>query len=129
MRLEHVPLILGVLVSALGIGLIVDAWLADDASVPQERRRRARAERHRVGEGVVGAGVLCMASALIGGDSWRFGTLAVILGALLLVTGAVLNRRYLRELFAFRGPARRRRRRPEGEIQTGEHSKERLRIR
>ena len=49
-----------------------------------------------------------------------------ILGAILLVAGAVLNRRYLRELFAFRGPARRR---PEGEAQTGEHSKERLRIR
>ena len=126
MRLEHVPIILGVLVGVLGVGLIVDAWLADDASVPLERRRRARAERHRVGEGIVGAGVLCMASILIGGDGWRFGTLTTILGAILLVAGAVLNRRYLRELFAFRGPARRR---PEGGTQTGEHSKERLRIR
>ena len=119
MRLEQIPLVLGVLVGVLGIGLIADAWLADGAQVPQERRRRARADRHRVGEGIVGAGVLCMAAALIGGDSWRFGTLVVILGALLLVAGAVLNRRYLRELFAFRGPARRR---PDGEVRTGEHS-------
>jgi hypothetical protein len=126
MRLEHVPIILGVLVGVLGLGLIVDAWLADDPSVPLERRRRARAERHRVGEGIVGAGVLCMASSLVGGDDFRFGTLVVILGALLLVAGAVLNRRYLRELFAFRGPARRR---PDDELKTGEHSKERLRIR
>jgi hypothetical protein len=111
MRLEHLPMLLGILVALVGVGLLADARLADPADVPLERRRRARMERHRVGEGIVGAGVLCMAAALIGGDDWRFGTLAVILGVALVVTGAVLNRKYLRELFAHRGPARRR---PEG---------------
>jgi len=126
MRLEHLPLILGVLVALVGIGLVVDAVLADAAFVPIERRRRVRAERHKVGEGMVGIGMLGMAAALAGGDRWPYVTVAAIVGAVLLVIGAILNRRYLHELFTFRGVARRR---PEGERQTGEHSGEKLRLR
>jgi hypothetical protein len=107
MRLELIPVILGLVVALVGVGLLADAWLADTALVPRERRRRVRAERHRGGEAVVGVGTLCMAAALIGRDSWRFGNLAVLTGAALLLTGAFLNRRYLRELLTFRGPARR----------------------
>ena len=107
MRLELIPVILGLVVALVGVGLLADAWLADTALVPRERRRRVRAERHRGGEAVVGVGTVCMAAALIGRDSWRFGNLAVLAGAVLLLTGAFLNRRYLRELLTFRGPARR----------------------
>ena len=107
MRLELIPVILGLVVALVGVGLLADAWLADGALVPRERRRRVRAERHRGGEAVVGVGTLCMAAALIGRDSWRFGNLAVLTGAVLLLAGAYLNRRYLREVLTFRGPARR----------------------
>jgi len=107
MWLELIPVILGIVVALVGVGLVADAWLADTALVPRERRRRVRAERHRGGEALLGVGTVCMAAALIGRDSWRFGNLAVLTGAVLLPTGAFLNRRYLRELLIFRGPARR----------------------
>ena len=48
-----------------------------------------------------------MAAALIGRDTWRFGTVAVLVGVVLLAVGAWLNREYLREVFVFRGAARR----------------------
>ena len=107
MRIEVVPLVLAALFGLVAVGLIADAWLPDDFYVTHERRRRRRTERHRGGEVLVGVGILALAAALAGRDSWRYGTVAVIVGALLLAAGAVLNRRYLRELLAFRGPARR----------------------
>jgi uncharacterized membrane protein YidH (DUF202 family) len=106
-RVETIPLILGVLVALIGVGLIADAWLPEQVLHRSERRRRARAERHVSGEAAIGFGVLCMAGALIGRDTWRFGTVAVIVGALLLVVGAWLNRQYLRERITNRGALRR----------------------
>jgi len=108
MRLEIVPLILGVVVALLGIGIIFDAWKPDDRSVAHERRRRPRVERHRTGEALIGFGVLALAGAFIARDNWRFTTLVVIIGALFLVVGTFLNFAYLRELFMNRGPLRRR---------------------
>ena len=108
MQAEYIPVVLGVLVGALGLALLADARLPDRADgVTSERRRRVRAERSRLGEAIVGAGTLCMAAALIGRDAWDYGNVVVILGAVLLGVGAALNWRYLRELFLFRGPARR----------------------
>ena len=107
MRLEHLPILLGILVGLVGAGLVGDAWLGDGVAVLRERRRRVRTEPHKGGEALVGAGVLCMAAALIGRDVWRFGTVAVILGAVLVIVGALLNRKYLAELLTFRGAARR----------------------
>ena len=107
MRAELIPVILGVLVALVAVALLADARLPDSPRHGSERRRRARAERSRRGEAIVGVGVLCLAAALIGRDGWRYGTLSVMLGTVLLVTGGVMNRRYLRELFTFRGPARR----------------------
>ena len=108
MRLEIVPLILGILVALIGVGFLVDAWTGDDASTPHpDRRRRARAERHPRGEVLLGFGVLCMSAALFGRDSWRYSNIAVIVGTLAIIFGALLNRVYLRELMMFRGPARR----------------------
>jgi hypothetical protein len=107
MRIETLPLILGAIVALLGVALIADAWLAEDLPPLRERRRRARAERSRPGEALCGVGALCMSAALMGRDTWRYGTLATLLGALLLVLGAGLNWRFLREAVAYRGPARR----------------------
>jgi hypothetical protein len=106
-RVETIPLILGVIVALLGAGLIADAWLPERVLYRSERRRRARAERHLGGEAAIGLGVLCMAAALLGRDTWRYGTVTVIVGTLLFVTGAWLNRAYLRERISNRGELRR----------------------
>ena len=100
MRAETIPLILGILVALIGAGLIADAWLPEHVLYRSERRRRARAERHLGGEAAIGFGVLCMAAALLGRDTWRYGTVAVIVGTLLFVT-------YLRERISNRGELRR----------------------
>lgn len=108
MRVETYPLIIGIIVALLGIGIIFDAWTPDVASVTQERRRRPRIERHRNGEALIGFGVLALAAAFIGRDNWNYSVLVVIIGAVFLVIGAILNRSYVRELFVNRGPLRRR---------------------
>jgi hypothetical protein len=106
-RVETIPLIVGVLVALLGAGLIADAWLPERVLYRSERRRRARAERHLGGEAAIGLGILCMAAALLGRDTWRYGTVVVIAGTLLFVIGAWLNRAYLRERISNRGELRR----------------------
>jgi len=106
-RVETIPLVLGSLVALLGIGVIADAWLPEKAFFRSERRRRARAERDLGGETSIGLGVLCMAAALIGRDTWRYGTVAIMVGTFLLFLGAWLNRAYLRERISNRGALRR----------------------
>ena len=96
MRLETVPLILGALIGLVGIGLILDAWLKDEIIIRKERRRRPRRERDRLGEALVGFGVLAMAAAFMGRDSWRYSTIAVIVGAVLLLWGAKRSAAYMR---------------------------------
>ena len=108
MRIETFPLIIGIIVALLGIGIIFDAWTPDANMVSTERRRRPRIERHRNGEALIGFGVLALAAAFIGRDSWRYSVLVVMIGAVFLLVGAVLNRSYVRELFVNRGPLRRR---------------------
>ena len=107
MRLEHIPIVLGVLVCIVAAGLLYDAFRPDDLRPHRERRRRRRAVPHRAGEALVGAGTLCMGATLIGRDEWRWGTIVVFAGVALLVIGAVLNRVYLKEMLLFRGAARR----------------------
>ncbi|HEY0970239.1 MAG TPA: hypothetical protein VGE02_04585 [Gemmatimonadales bacterium] len=108
MRLEQLPILLGAVMALIGLAIVGDAFVADRGGPPlAERRRRARTERDRVGEGAVGLGVLCMAAALAGRDTWAYGNVAVIAGAILLVTGAFLNLRFIRELVLYSGPARR----------------------
>ena len=106
-RVEMVPLILGVLVGLVGVGLLADAWLPEDFRGGKERRRREREERHLGGEAAIGVGIVCMAAALIGRDTWRYGTVAVIFGSLLAVIGGWLNRRFLRDRIVNRGALRR----------------------
>jgi hypothetical protein len=116
MQLEQIPVFVGVAVAILGLGVVLDAQLPEGHSQARERRRRERAERHRIGETLAGFGVLAMAAALIGRDTWRFGTICVMAGTVLLGSGAWLNRRYLREALAFRGAARRGEKRSEPRI-------------
>jgi len=107
MRLEQIPLFIGVVVAILGLGLVLDAQLPEGFSPSRERRRRERTERHRGGETLVGIGIIGMAAALLGRDTWRYGTLAVLAGVVMLAVGGWLNREYLRESVLFRGAARR----------------------
>ena len=107
MQLELVPLVLAGLVGLVGLALLADAWLADAPLRATERRRHARAERHRAGEAAIGVGFLSAAAALAGRDTWRFATAAVIAAAVLVIAGALLNARFLRERLTSRGPARR----------------------
>lgn len=100
MRLETLPLILGVLIGLIGIGLILDAWAPDNIIVPTERRLRPRRERDRWGEALVGLGIVAMALAFIGRDTWRYTTVTVIAGAVLLLWGTKRNGGYLRGAFA-----------------------------
>jgi hypothetical protein len=106
-RFETIPLILGILVALVGLGLLADAWLPEELPRFRERRRRPRTERHLGGEAAIGVGVLCMAAALIGRDTWAYGTVAIIAGTLMLALGAWLNRRYLRDKLVNRGELRR----------------------
>ena len=104
MRLETIPLILGALIGLVGIGLILDAWLKDEIIVRKERRRRPRRERDRLGEALVGFGVLAMAAAFLGRDAWRYSTIVVIAGAVLLLWGAKRSATYIRGALGRQAP-------------------------
>jgi hypothetical protein len=108
MRIELVPIIVGILVGLIGVGLLFDAWTPDEFIVRRDRRRAPRTERDRNGEGAIGLGLLCMAAAFIGRDTWRYSVIAVIAGTVLLLYGAVRNRRYLGAAIWNRGALRRR---------------------
>ena len=107
MKLEQFPILLGVLVALGGLTILLDAWQAGGVAPLRERRRRVRAVPHKAGQSLVALGTLCMAAALIGRDTWRWGTISVLAGILLLLIGAFMNRAYLREVLLFRGAARR----------------------
>jgi hypothetical protein len=107
MRLEQLPILIGVLIALLGLTILLDAWQAGGVAPLRERRRRARAVPNKAGQSLVALGTLCMAAALMGRDTWRWGTIAVLAGITLLVVGAILNRIYLKEVLLFRGAARR----------------------
>src|SRR6266566_5014076 len=107
MRIETFPLLLGVLVALLALTILLDAWQAGGVAPLRERRRRTRAVPNKGGQTLVAFGTMCMAAALLGRDTWRYGTISVLAGAALLVIGAIMNRAYLKEVLLFRGPARR----------------------
>jgi xanthine/uracil permease len=107
MKLEQLPIVLGVLVALIGLTIALDAWQAGGVSPLRERRRRTRAVPHKAGQTLVAIGTLCMSAALIGRDTWRWGTISVLAGSALLVIGTIMNRKYLKEVLLFRGAARR----------------------
>lgn len=99
MRLETIPLLLGAIIGLIGIGLLFDAWAPDAKLVSEERRRRMRRERDRFGEALVGLGVIAMAAAFIGRDTWRYSIVTVIAGSVLMLWGVKRNGGYLRSVF------------------------------
>src|SRR5690242_3266222 len=99
MRLEDFPVLLGVIVAVAGAIVVADAWTPDATDqLPFERRRRERPERHRVGEGIFGGGLILIAIALMGGDAWAYTTLTIGIAIVLVVVGTALNLRYFRGL-------------------------------
>lgn len=106
MRLETVPLIIGAIVALIGLGILADAWMPERAP-GRERRRRARTERSLGGEAAIGLGVLCIAAAILGRDTWAYVNVAIIAGVVMLLLGAWANRRYLRDRMSNRGALRR----------------------
>ena len=107
MRLEQLPILIGVLVALIGLTILLDAWQAGGVAPLRERRRRTRAVPHKAGQTLVAIGTLCMAAALMGRDTWRWATISVLAGSALLIIGAIMNRQYLKEVLLFRGAARR----------------------
>lgn len=109
MRIDVVlPLLLAAGFVALGIIVIADALVGDPGSPGEERRRTARAERHQVGELLLGTGLLLAAGVLAGGERWLFSNVLAVGAAVLIAVGAALNWRYLAEFVMHRGSARRR---------------------
>lgn len=107
MRLEYIPVVLGVLVLIAAAGIIFDAASPEAVRPFRERRRRQRAELDTAGEWLVGIGVACLGVSLIGNEVWRWTTIVVISGVVLIAIGALMNKTYLREMLLFRGAARR----------------------
>jgi hypothetical protein len=107
MKIEQFPLLLGVLVALVGLTILLDAWQAGGVAPFRERRRRVRAVPSKGGQTLIALGTLCMAAALLGRDTWRWGTISVLAGTILLICGAIFNREYLKEVLLFRGAARR----------------------
>ena len=107
MKVEQFPLLLGILMALVGLTILLDAWQAGGVAPLRERRRRTRAVPNKGGQTLVALGTMCMAAALLGRDTWRYGTISVLAGTALLVIGAIMNRAYLKEVLLFRGAARR----------------------
>lgn len=117
MKIEQFPLLVGVLVALIGLTILLDAWQAGGVAPFRERRRRVRAVPNKGGQTLIALGTLCMAAALFGRDTWRWSTISVLAGTVLLIIGAIMNRDYLKEVLLFRGAARR----GEGEAQQRVH--------
>ncbi len=103
-----VPIAAAILVGLIGCACLLDAALAEGSGHSLERRRRARTERSRSGEATLGLGFLAVAAAIAGADEWRYSAVAAIAGGVLVILGAALNGRYIRDLVWNRGAARRR---------------------
>ena len=108
MRVELLPIIVGIIVALIGAGLVFDAVTPDEFVIRRDRRRSPRAERNRGGEGAIGIGVLCVAAAFFGRDTSRYSVIAVIAGTVLVSFGAVRNRQFLGAAISNRGTSRRR---------------------
>ena len=106
MRLEHLPLILGLLFVVAGVALIADALLREQPLMMTDRRKRSRAPRHRGGQVAIGLGTLFVAAALFGRDGWRYGTVAMLLGVVAFAVGVWLNWGYVKAFML--GPETRR---------------------
>ncbi len=107
MRLEYIPTVLGVVFVLVAAFILYDAFSPGGAPPLRERRRRQRAEINVPGQVMAGLGTACLSAALFGGETWRWTTVAVIAGTVLIILGAIFNRAHLREMLFFRGISRR----------------------
>jgi energy-converting hydrogenase Eha subunit A len=107
LRVETIPLILGIIVALIGLAILADAWLPETTPHDRERRRSERTERSIGGEAAIGIGVICMAAAILGRDTWDYSIVAVIAGTVLFVIGAFMNRSFLKDRITNRGAPRR----------------------
>ncbi len=107
MRLEQIPIVLGIVAALIGLTMALDAWQPGGIAPFRERRRRTRTVPHKAGQTLVAVGTVCLGIALIGRDTWRYTTITVLMGVVLLIAGAIMNRVYLKEVLSFRGAARR----------------------
>lgn len=107
MRLEQIPIVLGIVAALIGLTMALDAWQPGGIAPFRERRRRTRTVPHKAGQTLVAIGTVCLGIALIGRDTWRYTTITVLMGVVLLIAGAIMNRVYLKEVLSFRGAARR----------------------
>ena len=105
--MEYLPVVIGVLVILMGTGIMYDAASPPARRPSRERRRRQRAEIDTPGEWLVALGTICLGASLIGNEVWRWTTVVVITGIVLLTVGVIMNRAFLREMLLFRGAARR----------------------
>jgi hypothetical protein len=106
-RFETIPLVVGILVALIGLAILADAWLPEEVAFRSDRRRSPRTERSLGGEACIGIGVLCLAAAIVGRDSWDYSIVAVIAGTVLIVLGAIMNRAFLKDRITNRGALRR----------------------
>ena len=106
MRLEYIPIGAGILLVVVGLALAWDALGPQFVGPMRDRRRRSRAEISLAGELLAAAGIALLGVALIGRD-WRLETVTVLVGTICIIAGALKNWKYFRELFLFRGSARR----------------------
>lgn len=105
--MEQYPIVIGVIVCLIAAAILYDAVRPAQARPFRERRRRQRAELNSAGESFVALGTACLGASLIGRDSWRWGTVAILAGIALLIVGGIMNRGFLKEMLFFRGAARR----------------------
>src|SRR5205085_458655 len=66
MKVEQLPLFLGVLVALGSLTILLDAWQAGGIAPLRERRRRTRAVPSKAGQTLVALGMMCTAAALRG---------------------------------------------------------------
>lgn len=102
--MEVLPFLGGLVAAVVGGALIADAALHDEP-FGIERRRVARPERNRVGQGCLGASLVCTALVLLSGGGSPFSVAATFVGIALVIAGVVLNWRYLVDLTS--GPSSR----------------------
>jgi hypothetical protein len=121
LRIEYIPVAIGVIVIALGLAVMWDAWGPQSLGPMRDRRRRSRAALNTPGELIAGIGFVLLGAALIGRD-WRLETVSVLLGTICVLIGALKNWKYFREMFLFRGAARR-------NTDTESHKRVKMRIR
>ncbi|MEJ7812115.1 MAG: hypothetical protein WKG32_17005 [Gemmatimonadaceae bacterium] len=95
MRLEMLPILLGILAGIVGFALVADAAIPDGSLVPSDRRRLPRAPRSLSGEVALGLGILAIASALVGRDHWRYSIVAMLVALICCSLGIALNWRYV----------------------------------